>query len=159
MINHCIYRPLVVFIIQHMLTIHPINELAGVLAKAINVGLEDLVKTEVLNKDNYTVHYYEQYKKALQCEDIISKYMCLYNILLQLFTDSQRKVDEFIESSIGIQKMEYTSGPKGRESKFTRLRNEIGHKRENKTFDQTKAEMEEYMDELMTVVKKAIKQI
>ncbi len=128
------------------------------LTMTIRAGIAEAVKEELEKEEPYLVEYIEQYRSALESEDIVSRYMFLYNILLQIFYDNQKDIDSFIRGEIEGTRAGFTNSPIGDfyESKFTRLRNEIGHKRANTNFGNTRVEMEASIDDLMHIVKKAI---
>lgn len=111
-----------------------------------------------------THNYRLLYVQAIQNSDPIAQYMFLYNILLKIFGDSQRNVDNFIikNSTEKLQRYKYTDW-KGRsieknETIFTSLRNQLGHVR-NATPIDTRVQMNDKLSDLKYLVKKAIEDI
>ncbi|MBU3221038.1 hypothetical protein [Clostridium algidicarnis] len=140
-------------------------EIINKIKKVAKLNEQDLEKLkQYMIDEKYSNRYFNIYRYAFNTEDIISKYMILYNILLEICNDKQRCVDDFITAAIGKDEAEYKQSPrklkKGDyiyETKFTKLRNEIGHARENTTIDKTTEEMELNIDKLAKLVLKAIK--
>ena len=84
--------------------------------------------------------------------------MHLYHILLMLFDDDQPKVDKFILDEDPNVPLTPDPRPnrKTKETIYTRLRNEFGHKRVGVNLDNTKAEMANRLGGLITLTKRAI---
>ena len=110
-------------------------------------------------------HYFAFFRSARLSTSPVEEFMHLYNILLMLFDDEQAGVEEFIfEQEPGVQwkqrpevKRPKRRKPLKRETVYTRLRNELGHKRPDVNLDDTKAEMTKCLSELRTLTKRAIK--
>ncbi|RFC31392.1 MAG: hypothetical protein DID91_2727704116 [Candidatus Nitrotoga sp. MKT] len=90
----------------------------------------------------------------------VEEFMHLYAILLIFFNDRQKEVDGFtvsIEPSV-----QQTRNPRSTqgtlETVYTRLRNELAHKREGAVLETTKLEMSKYLAGLRTIVQQAISQ-
>ena len=98
---------------------------------------------------------YSAYRFSCNQSDAVARYMFLYNILLQLHNDSQTQVDDFIrreEPAVA----QSPSPRSGMETIYTRLRNEVGHRRPGVTPEQTRTEMESKMTGLQELTKRAI---
>lgn len=98
------------------------------------------------------------YRLALQSRSPVEKFMHLYSLLLRFFEDEQAKVDEFIRSqdSAVPQSPDPRPGRRNRETVYTRLRNEFAHRRSDVNMQETEAQMEQHLDELIGLVKQAI---
>lgn len=123
--------------------------------------LENLCK-EIKQGSNFDNEDYNLFRAAMNNEDIVVKYMFLYQILSfqhlnSKGVESQKMVDEYIKSK--CTKEEYkpqNSGYKGKEETiYTRLRNQVGHYRW-KTSQQTRRDMSAKMQDLIKLVKKSI---
>jgi hypothetical protein len=107
------------------------------------------------------------YRVAKASGDPIVRFLVMYQVLLSLFGDSQDRVDQFIcGDDSKIPRTEKPKRPKREnnfkiswESKFTRLRNEMAHKRENVDLAVTRREIEAAVDQLSTIVKSAIQKV
>lgn len=98
------------------------------------------------------------FRSALQSTSPVEEFLHLYNILMMLFNDDQRRVDNFICSkNPGVPLTPDPRKNKNRlETVFTRLRNELGHNRQDGKLDDTKAEMKKRLGELTALTKLAI---
>ena len=114
-----------------------------------NMEREDIPGTEYLN----------QFRFALQSPDPVTRFMFLYSILLAIFDDSQKEVDDFIrEVEPTVSVTPRPDRPDIYETIYTRLRNEVGHHRPNVNPANTKKEMARLLPKLIDLVRKAIKQ-
>jgi hypothetical protein len=88
----------------------------------------------------------------------IEEFMHLYNILLMLYNDKQADVDAFIiaEDPSVLQTQHPLKAPGVMETVYTRLRNELAHKRAGVNLDNTKVEMAHRLGELIKLTKRAI---
>ena len=84
--------------------------------------------------------------------------MILYHILLMLYNDRQPDVDAFIVSADPRvpQTPDPRQGTSRKETIYTRLRNELGHKRPGVNLDNTRSEMTGRADGLKALTKRAI---
>jgi len=106
--------------------------------------------------------YYKQYRIALHSDDPLAQYMLLYSILIQLFQDSQHKVDEFIREvepevqifKKNIQKREKTHMKE--ETIYTNLRNAIAHAQPAATFEEPLKAIQENLGRLRALTQQAI---
>jgi len=99
------------------------------------------------------------FRLGLNATSPVEKFMILYNILLMLFDDSQPKVDAFIRGQ--DPNVPLTPDPRPNhqsrlETVYTRLRNELGHKRSGVSLDRTKEEMTKRANDLANLTKHAI---
>lgn len=154
--------------------------------------LEQLDEELKLEFDEEISKYYKMFRNSVNQDDILIQYLLLYHILMIIYDDSQNKVDEFIlgyydlkiakkkyNGNVGpenrdeirkiseqeasyLQTKEYNNGKKGYETIFSRLRNQIAHKRKDVegnviTSESTKNTICEYIDEFKEIVAYAIK--
>jgi hypothetical protein len=98
------------------------------------------------------------FRSARQSISAVEEFMLLYHILLMLFGDNQTRVDAFIFSEDAS--VPQTQHPRKRpgvtESIYTRLRNELAHRRAGANIDTTKAEMASRVTGLATLARRAI---
>jgi hypothetical protein len=106
---------------------------------------------------------FDLFRSARQSRSAVEEFMHLYNILLMLFDDEQAGVDDFIikqNPDVTKKQRPKFKPPRRRslkvETVYTRLRNELGHKREGVNVDDTKAEMTKRLHELRELTKRAI---
>lgn len=121
---------------------------------------------EFLKSDNYN-SYYDLYRRSMLSSYDVGEYMFLYNIILSMNNDNQKKTDEMICKICEDKKIDckmsfytYESGNKTiekYESIFTRLRNEIGHKRDQADYIKTANEIHNNLSALKGIVKYAIR--
>ena len=114
----------------------------------------------LLERDDHAGYaYYEMFRSALGLTDPLSRFMGIYNIVLQLSGDRQEHVDTFV---LSVQPKVPTHQPHGRRSSgtretlYTRLRNEVGHVRSGTTIEATKSEMATHIGGLIEVAKELI---
>ena len=101
--------------------------------------------------------YYHQFAFANAEVDAISRYSFLYNLLLQISGDNQKKVDQVI---LAVDpNCEQSTSPNNNkpETLYTRLRNELAHKREGVRYTETKNSIEEKVDDLSLITKEIIR--
>jgi hypothetical protein len=104
---------------------------------------------------------YSLYRSAISQRDPLARFMFLYNILLLLNDDRQARVEAFIrEEMTDVEEYEDPRPNKaGKETIFTRLRNEVGHVREGTTPKQTRVLIENNVAALQTLVRTAISRV
>jgi hypothetical protein len=106
----------------------------------------------------YTHHdLYSAYRFAGYQDDPVARFMFLYNILLQLNSDLQREVDDFIRSQ--EPNVAQSASPEFTgvmETVYARLRNEVGHIRAGSTPERTQAEIRANLPAFQKLVKTAI---
>jgi hypothetical protein len=115
----------------------------------------DIVK--LLEKSPTRPDLYSAYRFASYQSDAVARYMFLYNILLQLHNDSQKAVDDFIlaeEPAVARKASPHNAGVT--ETVYTRLRNEVGHRRAGTSPDKTRTEIEHNLSALQKLTKTAI---
>ena len=98
------------------------------------------------------------FRSARQSTSPVEEFMHLYNILLMLYNDKQADVDAFIVAEDpAIPQTQHPLRAAGvLETVYTRLRNELAHKRAGVNIDHTKAEMTNYLGGLITLTKRVI---
>ncbi len=103
-------------------------------------------------------HNFALFRSALVSSSPVEKFMHNYSILLMLYNDRQADVDAFIVSeNPAVPQTQHPLKATGAlETAFTRLRNELGHRRPGVNIDDTKAEMAQRVDELTRLVRRAI---
>jgi len=100
--------------------------------------------------------FLRQYAFANAETDPISRYSFLYNLLLQIVGDKQARVDSAI---LGIDPdCEHTNSPNNGklETVYTRIRNELAHKREGVSYHDTRASVIEVTDGFSGIVREII---
>jgi hypothetical protein len=101
-------------------------------------------------------HNYAFFRSAIQATSPVEEFMLLYNVLLMILGDKQPAVDAFIgseEPAVPITTSPHTGGT---ETIYTRLRNEIGHRRAGVKLENTRAEMAGRVAGLRALTKRAI---
>jgi len=120
--------------------------------------------------------YYRLFHSALSLTDTISKFMVLYLILVILNDDEQKKVDRFVlsvepcvatgpryrERNNKLKDKRNEDEPTVRETVYTRLRNELAHRREDergcrRSVESIEEAMKANMQGLIRIVKEAIR--
>ncbi len=116
------------------------------------------LKTELELTSPPGEHNYGLFRSARQSSSAVEEFMHLYHILLMIYDDSQTNVDAFIisEDPAVPQKQHPLKPPGVRETVYTRLRNELAHKRPGVNLDNTKAEMANRLGGLIALTKRAI---
>lgn len=117
---------------------------------------------EIKEDKDFDKEEYNLFRYAMNNQDIVVKYMFLYQILSYKYRnnngyESQKVVDEFIRSKFSVDKHMYKKWEDtGREETiYTRLRNQVGHFR-GKTSSETRSAMERKINELIELVKISI---
>jgi hypothetical protein len=119
----------------------------------------DLIKAINLPYNDRKLILCKQFRFAVQSDDPVTRYMFLYNILLQIHNDRQTKVDDFIRKQEPTVKPDRSPiRPDVCETIYTRLRNEIAHLRSNATLEMTSKEIKSKVQDLQLLTKKAIEQ-
>jgi hypothetical protein len=97
------------------------------------------------------------FRSALNSTGPVEAYLSLYQVLMILFSDEQKDIDAFIVSQEpGVPQTQHPKKKPGvMETIYSRLRNELAHKR-NVNVDDTKKEMENRLGGLTAMVRKAI---
>lgn len=96
------------------------------------------------------------YRFAGSQSDAVTRFMFLYSILLQLH-DYQEQVDNFIrQETPTVSLSPRPDKPRIVETVYTRLRNQVGHKRAGIPPEQTRTEIEDNVAALQKLVKVAI---
>jgi hypothetical protein len=142
---------------------YTVSKSAGLLwdvaAPTITLGDESRQKlARLLEQPLARPYLYFAYRFAVNQSDNVARFMFLYNILLQLNHDKQPGVEAFIRKVMPAV-VEYDDprpNKTGKETVFTRLRNEVGHAREGTTPEQTRDMIEGHVAALQTLVKTAI---
>lgn len=117
---------------------------------------------EIKQGNNFDNEEYTLFRSALNNEDVVVKYMFLYQILSFKHLnnnglESQKMVDDFIKSKFTEDKHMFQKwSDSGREETiYTRLRNQVGHFR-GKTSEETRNVMNTKIHELIELVKMSI---
>lgn len=99
---------------------------------------------------------------SISQRDHISKFMLLYNLILQITGDSQKLVDDTIKkidptvSIIKSKRKTLTGSKEVEETIFTKLRNEIAHKRDGVTKQETIKEIKGVLPKFIEITKKTV---
>ncbi len=102
-------------------------------------------------------HNYWMFRAALAANDRVVQFMQLYHLLNMLHNDKQAQVDAFIvceEPGVAQTPSPIKAGVM--ETLYTRLRNELAHKRAGVNLADTKAQMANYAPALARLTKRAI---
>jgi hypothetical protein len=98
------------------------------------------------------------FRSARQSISPVEEFMHLYHILLMIYNDKQADVDSFIVSEDPA--VPQTQAPLKShgvmETVYTRLRNELAHKRHGVNLEKTKSEMANWLGGLIGLTKRAI---
>jgi hypothetical protein len=104
-------------------------------------------------------HNYALFRSAMQATGTVKEFMILYNVLLQILGDNQPAVDAFIlkeDPGVPVTPSRNPRNPSVMETVYTRLRNEIGHRRPGVKLETTRAEMASRVAGLRALTKRAI---
>jgi|SRR5271157_243211 len=125
----------------------------------VTVGVDAAtIKKELEQPTHPGEPYYGLFRSARQSASPVEAYMHIYNLLLMLYNDSQKKVDLFIVNQDPA--VPQTQQPKKKagvmETIYTRLRNEFAHTRVGVDLATTKEEMVNRLGGLLALVRRAI---
>jgi hypothetical protein len=141
-------------------TIHSSNEI-GIsctfeVIKSLSENSLNKLK-ERLQADCERNFYFSSYRFAVRQKDLIAKFMLLYNLLLAIVGDNQKKADELIEKyQPNVQKTQSPHNQNISETIYTRLRNEIAHKREGCFPEKTRNEINSLVGNFQFILKQAV---
>ena len=133
-----------------------------ILEGSVSLGPEarDILKEFLEESESPKDVLYSLYGLGLQQVSPIAQFMILYNIVLTLYNDSQKDVDAFIEKNEpGVTR---TPSPKITgylETTYTKLRNEIAHKRASVDLRSTSTEVKAVLPRLIQHIGKAIEDL
>lgn len=128
---------------------HALRIMQGMHPTAVKLQLEELMPP---GENNFAL-----FRSARLSLGPVEEFMQLYSILLGLLGDKQSAVDEFIVlKEPGVIQAASPKGTGKLETTYTRLRNELAHKRAGSSIEATKADMSAYLSGLRIVVKAAI---
>lgn len=100
---------------------------------------------------------YSAYRFAGNQSDGVARFMFLYNILLQLHNDNQGQVDAFVrQKDSNVAQSPRPDKPHITETIYTRLRNEVSHRRQGVALEQTRGEIEGNVRALQKLARTAI---
>lgn len=125
----------------------------------LSYDMADKLRLLLTTEDSKDI-FYKMFRCAVNTEDDISRFIILYTLLLYLSNDScdlQSRVDDLIKSidpNIPITKSPHKKD--ATETLYTRLRNELSHKRDNIDLESTQKEITENIDKFKKLVKEAI---
>jgi len=131
----------------------------GVAAPTITLGNERRQELEkILEQPLGRPDLYSAYRFVVNQGDDVARFMFLYSILLQLQPDDDQKyVDNFIRREMpNVPQSQRPDKPNVNETIFTRLRNEIAHRRPGTTLEQTHREIRENVASFQALVRTAI---
>jgi hypothetical protein len=127
---------------------------------ALVVGLSVAgLKTELEQVSAPGEQNFGLFRSARQSMSPVEEFMHLYSILLMLFDDDQAKVDKFIldeDPSVPLTPDPRPNHQWKMETVYTRLRNELRHKRPGVNLDVTKAEMAKHLGGLIALTRRAV---
>lgn len=144
----------------HLFAATGFHVITGFAAKCV-VGIPAArLKTELEQVSPAGEQNFGLFRSARQSMSPVEEFMHLYHILLMLSNDRQGNVDAFIlrEDPAVPQTPDPRphKGPVVMETVYTRLRNELAHKRAGVNLDNTKAEMVNRLGGLIALTKRAI---
>lgn len=124
----------------------------------LTLGNDERQELARLLEQPYThPHLHSAYRFAGNQKDHVSRFMFLYNILLQLNSDKQQQVDAFVRSEMpSVPQSPRPDHPNIIETVYTRLRNEVGHRRSGTTPEQTHKEIQDNVAAFQELVRTAI---
>ncbi|HVA45383.1 MAG TPA: hypothetical protein VNH11_03260 [Pirellulales bacterium] len=103
---------------------------------------------------------YALFRSARLSVGAVEEFMHLYNILMMLYNDKQAQVDAFIIQEEPAVQQTQSGRPRAQpgemETVYTRLRNELAHKRQGVNLDHTKMEMAQFVGNLRALARRAI---
>jgi hypothetical protein len=116
------------------------------------------LKTELEQASPSGERNFGLFRSARQSESPVEEFIHLYNILVMLYDDRQADVDAFIvgEDAVVPQTQHPLKAAGVMETVYTRLRNELAHKRAGVNLDNTKAAMANRLVGLIALTKRAI---
>jgi hypothetical protein len=116
------------------------------------------LKTKLEHASPPGENYYGLLRSARQSLSPVEEFLHLYHILLMIYNDKQGDVDSFIvsEDPAVPQTQAPLKSQGGMETVYTRLRNELAHKRAGVNLDNTKSEMATRLGGLIGLTKRAI---
>ena len=111
-----------------------------------------------LNRSDESTNYYVDLFSGVLALDDIARFLFLYNMLLQFVGDRQESVDREIKKVYPDVPMNSVkrNGKIIEETVYTRLRNEVGHKRSGTSFMQTRGGIRANVNKLQDIVKMII---
>jgi len=117
---------------------------------------------DFLKKPNMTTDLLiSEFAFSISQHDDLSKFMLLYNLILQICGDKQKLVDDKIKQidpTITIVKTKRKTSKKlVEETIFTKLRNEIAHNRDGATKQDTIKGIKHILPKFLEIIRKAIK--
>ncbi|WP_249594315.1 methylamine utilization protein MauJ [Peribacillus frigoritolerans] len=128
------------------------------LSQGLSNRLELSLSNNNLLADLKNNSYHRLYRAAMRTNDIIARFMFLYGIIFDIKT-TQNLVDDYIQSidpNVEMRKSTDPRKPNKDITKYTWLRNEIGHTRNVTDINKVKNEITEVCDGFAELVKGAI---
>lgn len=137
------------------ITIHPPPVIVSIgVHGSFQMSAADI--TELLRRTSHCP-YFTMFRHAMQIRDELGKFMALYNVILSIYGDKQRDVDNFIlRRNPNVPVSRRPDKPAANETVFTRLRNQVGHVRPGASLAQTRREMAQNVSALQSHVVAAI---
>lgn len=107
-------------------------------------------------KEGYDLSSLHMFYDSANVKEPIGRFISLYTLLLHIYSDKQGKVDRAIlKIDSSVCQFRYPHKP-GFETIFTRLRNELSHKRKGVNILKTHIEIKANIDRFEQIVKKLI---
>lgn len=132
--------------------IHSLEEAPVELTDNAGTQIKNIISNNIPSKNYHLVLWREAQNRS----DIVSKFLILYSILIDL-CDNQKDVDSFIRR-ISPNTI-FTKSPvnsKYNESQYTRIRNELSHRRDGVDINTTITELTPCMADFEQIVKKIL---
>jgi hypothetical protein len=119
------------------------------------------LKEKLQSGDQERNFLFSSYRFAIRQEDSIAKFMFLYNLLLVIAGDDQKKADELITKY--EPEVTKTESPRKKrngeaiiETIYTRLRNEIAHRHETSCPESTSDEVKSLVGQFGFIINQAV---
>lgn len=96
------------------------------------------------------------FRHATACDDVVARYVLLYQLLLFTCDDLQSTVDAYILRKAPATPCSHTPRGRGHETIFTRLRNELAHVRVGTSHESTRRELGRCLPAFQTITREAV---
>ncbi len=130
----------------------------GIAAPTLTLGEDKRQElAELLEQPTARADLYSVFRFAANQRDAVARFMFLYNILLQLHDDDQKRLDHFVrQQDPKVPQSPRPDRSSVTETVYTRLRNQVGHRRSGTTPRQTRSEIEANVGSFQELVRTAI---
>jgi len=122
----------------------------------LNIGERRIKNIKKKMKEDYDLPLLQLFYDSATIREPVSRFISLYTLLLHRCSDKQKSVDKAIISIDPTVSQFKSPKNKGYETIFTKLRNELSHKRKNVNILKTHNEIRMNIDRLEQIVKSFI---